>query len=215
MTSLVTAGSIADSLPPSVTEWTPGRTITDCSRPRVTVALAEARALLRPIEPMRLGEGLRSMLHVWPSPAGWNPEVAMRAYVEVFAEIPADLFAAARAHALRHARRLPSPAEILEPVRAELARRRNLVLRLEWVLRDGAFEAAKPVSREHRAMLAGLFAKLAASLGGQAKPKAKRAPRFVDMPDDERERLLDSIGAPKTAEGHRSIPDERPAEVAA
>lgn len=190
--SMLTAALIAGSLPPSVTDWTPGRAVTDCSRQRVEAALARAVEALAPIDPMRLGEGLRTLMHVWPAPSSWNAEVAMRAYVEVFADLPPDLFAIARAHALRHCKRLPSPADILDPVNAELARRQNLVAQLRWVLGGAKFETPKRPSKEEREKVAALLAGLARSLEAPTK-KRTRAPRYVEMTAEQRARLLDKM----------------------
>ena len=166
MTSWMTvADSVTQSLPPSVTGWAYGEVIEDCTRERVQVARGKIEDALEGMDPMEFGQKMLELLSTWPQPVGWNAVLAMSGYVDAIGALPADLFAVARTQVLATAKRLPSPAEILAPVKLEWDKRKARHAYLAWVLRKATFRSPdtgpKPTPEQMEAIKAELAAKWA------------------------------------------------------
>jgi len=123
--------------------------------------IAQARANLAPMDPKALAVKLNQTLALWPKPAEF--ETTAEFYLEALETVPADLVEKALKHVRLNSKFFPKPAELLEPIRAEMTQRRESLRDAEGKARNYRPPEPEITEAERREGLR-LFAEIKGSL---------------------------------------------------
>lgn len=108
--------------------WRPHETV-PVSTQEIRRSLTELQLALTPATLAQMASVLEVAVDLHGRPDGWDRKVGL--YVELLADLPADLLAIGMRAALRDGKFFPKPAEIRDPIREEFTRRKEAVRRLD------------------------------------------------------------------------------------
>jgi hypothetical protein len=181
-----------------LTSWIPAHEVT-IQRPTIEAAMVDADARLKPIGLKALATMLDQTLSLWPTPENWAQ--IGRFYTEALADVPFDLVDKALRHVRMHRQyaTMPKPAELRQPIEADLAARRGELTKLRLMLKRAPDERAEdPVKPEQWAETQRIVAEVARQrrLDEQAR-RRPIAPRHLEFTEEDRERAFRNLQAGK------------------
>lgn len=132
---------------------------------RLQTALAKARRQAAPIAPQALAVKLERTLALWPAPENFAATAAF--YREALADVPDDLVDQALRHARLTLKWFPKPAELREPIREALTRRRANLYRLTRLLENLPPAPLPPPTEADKARVTALLDALRRELAAQ------------------------------------------------
>ena len=118
--------------PPSwLKGWGPNLPV-PASRLEIEAAIARAKRALTPASPEQAAVLLEETLELYGAPKNWD-QIA-QFYLEAVSDMPLDLIRETLKQVRLNCKFFPKPAEIREPIREEMARRKAALSRLKTAL---------------------------------------------------------------------------------
>lgn len=121
-------GTKSPEPPAWLAAWRPHEAV-PVSTQEIRRSLTELQNALTPATLTQMAAVLEVAIDLHGRPDGWDRKA--RLYVELLADLPADLLAVGMRSALRDGKFFPKPAEIRDPIRQEFTRRKEAVRRLD------------------------------------------------------------------------------------
>lgn len=186
-------GAALASMRDILISWVPAHEVTT-PKAAIERALLDVNQMLRPIAPKVLATLLDQTLSLWPTPENWAQ--IGRYYTEALADAPFDLVDKALKHVRLHRQyaTMPKPAELRQPIEADLARRQSERTKL-LLMRERAPDERRddPVTPEQWAHVQEILAKVARERQMDRRAEQPISPRYIKFTEEDRERAFRNL----------------------